>query len=121
MSATIHAIGVFEGHIEEVRRTIPSRRLLVYRVTDGWEPVCAFLGRAVPDAAFPDVNSTDEFRRRSLAAGEPRTADRSGWSGSPPPTRRRSRVVRRRSNENIHSTTQMSCVSRARLDTLRSF
>jgi len=72
-----HAIGVFEGHIEEVRRTIPARRLLVYRVTDGWEPLCAFLKRAVPDAAFPHVNSTDEFRRR-LLAGEPRTAEHSG-------------------------------------------
>jgi len=72
-----HAIRVFERHIEEVRRTIPSRRLLVYRVTDGWEPLCAFLERTVPDGQFPHVNSTDDFRRR-LLDGEPLATEHSG-------------------------------------------
>ena len=72
-----HAIGVFERHNEQVRRTIPSGRLLVYRVTDGWEPLCAFLGRAVPDAQFPHVNSTDDFRTR-LLAGKSGAAEHSG-------------------------------------------
>ena len=72
-----HAIRVFERHNQQVRHAIPPGRLLTYRVTDGWEPLCAFLGRAVPDAAFPNVNSTDDFRKR-LLAGKPRAAEHSG-------------------------------------------
>ncbi len=56
------ATGVFEAHNEEVQRTIPADRLLVYRVGDGWEPLCKFLGTPVPEHAFPHVNSRDEFR-----------------------------------------------------------
>ncbi len=52
----------FERHIQDVKRAIPPERLLVYQVSDGWEPLCAFLGVAVPDAPYPQVNSTDEFR-----------------------------------------------------------
>jgi hypothetical protein len=72
-----HAIGIFERHNEQVRHAIPSGRLLVYRVTDGWEPLCAFLGRAVPDAAFPNVNTTDDFRKR-LLADKPGATEHSG-------------------------------------------
>lgn len=60
-----HAIGVFERHNEAVQRSIPRERLLVYEVAQGWEPLCEFLGRAVPDEPFPRVNSKDEFRARA--------------------------------------------------------
>jgi len=33
-------IAVFNRHIDEVRATVPPERLLVYRVEDGWEPLC---------------------------------------------------------------------------------
>jgi hypothetical protein len=59
-----HMLRVFRRHIEEVQRAIPPERLLVYWVADGWEPLCHFLGRPVPDAPFPNVNTSDEFRRR---------------------------------------------------------
>lgn len=54
-------IAVFEAYNDEVKRVIPAERLLVYRVSDGWAPLCAFLGRPVPDAPFPRLNSTEEF------------------------------------------------------------
>lgn len=60
-----HAIGVFERHNEAVQRSIPRERLLVYEVAQGWQPLCEFLGRAVPDEPFPRVNSKDEFRARA--------------------------------------------------------
>jgi hypothetical protein len=44
-----------------VKDAIPSDRLLVFEVADGWEPLCAFLGADVPDGPFPRTNSTDEF------------------------------------------------------------
>ena len=59
-----HTIGVYEDHNEEVRRTVPANRLLVYEVAEGWEPLCRFLDRPIPDEPFPRVNSTDEFRGR---------------------------------------------------------
>jgi len=52
----------FEQHNEAVRATIPADRLIDYRPGDGWEPICAKLGLPVPDAPFPHVNTTEEFR-----------------------------------------------------------
>jgi hypothetical protein len=57
-----HAISVFNRHIEDVRREIPSDRLLVFNVSEGWGPLCAFLGVAEPDAPFPNTNSTRQFK-----------------------------------------------------------
>ena len=33
-----------------------SGKLLVMRITDGWEPLCRFLGHPIPDAPFPWLN-----------------------------------------------------------------
>ena len=52
----------YNRHNEEVQKAIPPERLLVYRVSDGWEPLCRFLGVPVPDAPFPQVNSTEDFK-----------------------------------------------------------
>jgi hypothetical protein len=59
-----HALAVFRRHVAEVQRTIPPERLLVYQVADGWEPLCRFLERPVPDQPFPHVNASEEFKRR---------------------------------------------------------
>ena len=55
---------VYERHNAEVKKTIPASRLLVYEVKDGWGPLCAFLGRPVPETPFPKVNDTAEFKKR---------------------------------------------------------
>jgi hypothetical protein len=59
-----HVIACYERHNEEVKRTIPSARLLVYDVLQGWLPLCDFLGVAFPDEPFPKVNTTAEFQER---------------------------------------------------------
>jgi len=59
-----HAIEVFDAHNDEVRRTIPPERLLVYESGQGWEPLCAFLGVPVPETPYPKVNSSDDFAAR---------------------------------------------------------
>lgn len=59
-----HCIAVYERHNAEVRRAIPSNRLLEFNVSEGWEPLCKFLNLPVPETAFPRVNSTDEFQAR---------------------------------------------------------
>lgn len=59
-----HAIGVFERHVEEVKRRVPAEKLLVYEVKDGWGPLCAFLGVEVPKRKpFPRSNDMADFRR----------------------------------------------------------
>jgi Sulfotransferase domain len=59
-----YAMRVFTEHNEEVRRTVPADRLLEYRVGEGWEPLCAFLGVSVPDAEFPRLNDAAAFQER---------------------------------------------------------
>ena len=63
-----HAISVFNRHIDEVKQHVPAERLLVYEVSQGWEPLCAFLGVPVPaDTPFPRLNDTASFRARFRA------------------------------------------------------
>ena len=42
----------FVAHNEVVRETIPDDRLLVFRVTEGWGPLCEFVGAEVPGKPF---------------------------------------------------------------------
>jgi hypothetical protein len=57
----------FRRHTEEVKRSIPPERLLIYQAGQGWEPLCKFLGVAVPDALYPSENSRAEFIARAAA------------------------------------------------------
>jgi hypothetical protein len=54
----------FRRHSEEVQRTIPKERLLVYRAGEGWERLCGFLGVPVPASPYPSENSREEFIAR---------------------------------------------------------
>jgi sulfotransferase family protein len=56
-------IDAYERHNDHVRETVPAERLVEWRPGDGWAPLCAALGVAVPDEPFPHVNSTAEFRQ----------------------------------------------------------
>jgi hypothetical protein len=63
-----HAIRVFEDHNREVQATVPEDRLLVYEVTQGWGPLCQFLGVPVPEGEpFPRTHAAAEFGRRRLS------------------------------------------------------
>jgi hypothetical protein len=71
-----YAIEVFERHNEEVKRRVPSERLLVYEVTEGWVPLCEFLGVPEPEETFPHLNDATLLRRgtkavRTLATAVP--------------------------------------------------
>ncbi len=43
----------YERHNEAVRQSVPPQRLLEWRVTDGWTPLCEALGLPVPTTPFP--------------------------------------------------------------------
>ncbi|KAI8332015.1 P-loop containing nucleoside triphosphate hydrolase protein [Chlamydoabsidia padenii] len=53
----------FNDHIEEVKRTIPADRLLVYELGSGWEPLCKFLGKEIPDEPYPRTNDVESFKK----------------------------------------------------------
>lgn len=61
-----HAIAVYEKNIAEVKAAFPAHRLLTYQLGDGWERLCKFLNKPIPDAPFPKNNSTEEFRAHIL-------------------------------------------------------
>jgi hypothetical protein len=58
------SIAAFEAHNERVRREVPAARLLEFRASEGWEPLCAALGVVAPEAPYPRVNSREEFLDR---------------------------------------------------------
>lgn len=61
------AVAAFERHNARVREAVPSERLLVYNVKEGWEPLCRFLDVPVPDAPFPHLNAGTGGVRQILA------------------------------------------------------
>ena len=40
---------------------MPPERLLVWKVTEGWEPLCEFLGVEVPAEPLPHENDRETF------------------------------------------------------------
>ncbi|KAJ5933619.1 hypothetical protein N7454_005948 [Penicillium verhagenii] len=64
-------------HYALVRQLTPADRLLEYKISDGWEPLCEFLGKPVPDVPFPHLNEKkwlDEKVQMSLQRGMKRLA-----------------------------------------------
>ncbi len=51
----------FRRHVEAVKAHVPAERLLVYQVSEGWEPLCDFLGVPEPGEDFPHVNVRADF------------------------------------------------------------
>ncbi len=52
---------VYRDHYALVKRLVPKERLLVMRIEEGWTPLCQFVGKKVPDTAFPNVNEGKMF------------------------------------------------------------
>ena len=59
------AIGKYRQYCEDVIAGIPQEQLLVYEVSEGWHPLCSFLGYDIPASPFPNKNTRGEFRTRS--------------------------------------------------------
>jgi hypothetical protein len=58
-----YALKVFHDHNEDVKRTVPPDRLVVYEIGQGWGPLVEMLGVQAPDAPFPHLNDTESFRQ----------------------------------------------------------
>jgi hypothetical protein len=58
------AMAAYTRHNDRVRSEVPVERLVEWQPGDGWGPICAALGLAVPSDPFPHENTTAEFRAR---------------------------------------------------------
>nr|POE94630.1 hypothetical protein CFP56_16867 [Quercus suber] len=65
-----HAKRVYKEHRAMVRGSVPADRLLEWKVQDGWEPLCTFLGKPVPDMEFPNGNTPAQLRKASVEASK---------------------------------------------------
>lgn len=57
------AIKVYEENTEEVKRSIPKHRLLIHEAKEGWQPLCEFLNKPIPDTPYPRTNEAKEIER----------------------------------------------------------
>ncbi|OBZ83560.1 hypothetical protein A0J61_08391 [Choanephora cucurbitarum] len=53
----------FDEHYREIRRLVPPENLYIMRMGEGWEGICNFLGKEVPNQPYPHSNSTEDFFR----------------------------------------------------------
>ncbi len=63
MDDKARAVARYEAYIEEVKAAVPPERLLVFTVTEGWEPLCKFLDVPVPDEPFPNLNDRPAIKK----------------------------------------------------------
>ena len=46
----------YRVHNAHIRNIVPKERLLEYHASQGWEPLCRFLGKPIPNEPMPWVN-----------------------------------------------------------------
>ncbi|KAG8359423.1 hypothetical protein FVEN_g2880 [Fusarium venenatum] len=69
---------VYKEHCNMIRGLVPKERLLEWTVQDGWEPLCKFLDKPVPDEPFPHANKASGWDDRVAE-----TSKRYTWSALP--------------------------------------
>ena len=67
-----HGKRIHREHCDMIRGILRNEpdRLLEWTVQDGWEPLCKFLDRPVPEEPFPHVNDAVGFKGREKQAME---------------------------------------------------
>lgn len=63
----------YERHNQDVIKNIPSEKLLIFNVKEGWKPLCEFLECEAPDQDFPhskvnDTRSLEKMKKMFLIA-----------------------------------------------------
>ena len=58
----------FRSHNERVKAVVPSDKLLVYNIKQGWKPLCDFLECEIPNVPFPHENIKGEVANMPLEA-----------------------------------------------------
>ncbi|WP_119394778.1 sulfotransferase family protein [Salinibius halmophilus] len=55
---------VYRNHVAHVKATVPSERLISFKVQDGWQPLCDGLSVPVPNIEFPRSNAKESFHEK---------------------------------------------------------
>ncbi|RSL93289.1 hypothetical protein CEP52_013330 [Fusarium oligoseptatum] len=63
--AELKARDKYRQHYAMVRRLTPPERLLEFKLEDGWDPLCKFLGKEEPKSEFPRLNEKSWFDEKS--------------------------------------------------------
>ncbi|KAK4503460.1 hypothetical protein PRZ48_004375 [Zasmidium cellare] len=65
---------LYEKHYDDVKEVcrIQGREYLEWGVEDGFEPLCRFLGKPIPNEAFPQGNTTADFQAFKSKFQDPR-------------------------------------------------
>ncbi|KAI9496610.1 P-loop containing nucleoside triphosphate hydrolase protein [Zychaea mexicana] len=53
----------FVAHNKWVQEHIPADQLLVMQLGEGWDRLCQFLGKSVPDTPYPNTNSSKDINK----------------------------------------------------------
>ncbi|MGH7965729.1 MAG: sulfotransferase, partial [Candidatus Binatia bacterium] len=56
-----NARAAYVRHYKQIRETVPAEQLLNFEHKDGWEPLCRFLGKEVPDVPYPHINDSAAY------------------------------------------------------------
>lgn len=59
----------FHDHYAHIREIVPKENLLEWVPQDGYEPICTFLGKPVPEEPFPYINKGDSAAEMHKAIG----------------------------------------------------
>lgn len=54
----------YDAHNRIVQEMVPPENLLVYRMGQGWEPMCHFLDKPVPEVNFPQINEAEALKEK---------------------------------------------------------
>lgn len=57
------AIAEYNRHVDDVKTTVPADKLLVFSVSEGWGPLCDFLGVEAPDEPYPRINDKESMKQ----------------------------------------------------------
>lgn len=55
---------IYDRHYRQLQEMVPSEKLLLYRMGEGWDPICDFLGKSVPMDDFPWVNEAAVLKEK---------------------------------------------------------
>ncbi|KAI8889098.1 hypothetical protein K501DRAFT_239425 [Backusella circina FSU 941] len=55
-------MAAFEKHNQDVIDFVPKENLLVMQLGEGWERLCEFLGKPIPDVPYPNLNSPKQLQ-----------------------------------------------------------
>lgn len=53
----------YARHHRTIQEMVPPENLLIYKMGEGWEPICEFLGKPVPDGDFPWANEAAVLKK----------------------------------------------------------